>query len=76
MELDLILKIADGKTTEKDAEEILYQICDDNHASCNNNCPVYEDFGNVPETSDHQNCRCFKNGKKMLYYLRMGKFLH
>ena len=75
MELDLILRIANGTTTEKDAIEILYETCDDNHASCNNNCPVYEDYGDVPLDSDGNNCLCFKSGVKMLYYLRTGEFL-
>lgn len=75
MEADLILKIAEGKTTEKDAIEILNEICSDNHSSCNMNCPVYENYGGIPWTSNLSNCCCYGQGTKMLRYLRTGSFL-
>lgn len=52
-------------------EEYLYEVCDREHASCNNYCPVYKlNHSSVvnPTESDY-GCECFKNGKKMLEFI-------
>ena len=74
MEVDLIVRIANGKTTKQDAVDILCGICDDNHSSCNNNCPVYQEFGDIPWNHKGGNCKCYREGKRMLKYLETGRF--
>lgn len=56
----------------------LYEICDDEHAHCNNACPVYRlNGGSVPDTANDFNvnrgCDCFKNGTAMLKFIREVK---
>ncbi len=53
---------------DKDIEDELFEVCDREHASCNNECPVYEKF--CPDKSQSWECPYFKNGKKMLEALR------
>lgn len=58
--------------------ETLFDICDNEHASCNSNCPVYFVNGNdvplvVIPCSDgtfSTNCRCFKNGREMIKFIK------
>jgi hypothetical protein len=63
------------KITDAAIEDELYCICEDQHASCNDECPIYEDNGHHPlgykkPFSENRGCDCFKNGKAMLAYLR------
>lgn len=57
-----------------ESEERLYEICDSEHASCNDACPVYRASGSkVPDTAHdfekNRGCDCFKNGKAMREFL-------
>ena len=66
---ELLKKLIQGKVvSEQDIKDALYEICDDEHASCSSNCLVYEANGGEPVGSN--DCRCFKNGRKMLNFLR------
>lgn len=71
---DLLLNLALGKKVEeKDIENALAEVCDTVHSGCDGGCPVYAMNGHqVPwETKgDMENCSCFKDGKKMLAFLR------
>ena len=51
-------------------KELLYEICDSEHSSCNSKCPVYKMTGTIPMGSEHEDCICFKDGSKMLDYLK------
>ena len=52
-------------------EEFLYETCEREHSSCNNDCPVYESNVGVPnESNSKRGCDCFKDGKKMLKFLK------
>ena len=77
MDTELILRIADGTTNKKDAEEILYDICDSVHSSCDSDCPVYEKNGGVPWVNGESggDCRTFRYGSKMLHYIQTGEFI-
>jgi len=72
--MSLILKLIKGQPlSDADLEELLYDICDGEHSSCNNNCPVYDlNGGWAPDTIPIYNhgCDCFKNGAKMLKFIR------
>lgn len=74
--MDLLLKLAKGENiTDADLENELYEVCDRIHSSCDSDCPVYSLNGNsVPDTAKDFNvnrgCDCFKNGKKMLEFIR------
>lgn len=49
----------------------LAEICERVHASCDNDCPVYDVNGCVPdENKTRSGCDCFKNGKAMLEFLQ------
>jgi len=64
MEKEKLLKLINGETlSDKDISEVLYDICDTVHASCDSECPVYE-------TLNGKQCECFKNGAEMLKRLR------
>lgn len=70
--------IAGATVTDRDLADALYEICDNTHASCDNNCPVFEANGNkVPDTANdfNKNCGCdtFKNGMAMLTFIRSKK---
>jgi hypothetical protein len=74
MEKSLIIKLALGETpTEKEIIDELYEICDRVHSGCNNDCPVFElNGGKVvePREGDFDGCHGFKNGRKMLNFIR------
>lgn len=72
---DLIVKLALGsKISDEDIENELYEICDRVHSSCDDSCPVFRLNGdkppNVLEDGLEYGCDCFKNGKKMLEFIR------
>jgi hypothetical protein len=61
--------IAPSSLATKYTDAELYEICDNEHATCNPACPVFAANGNhVPMTNG--NCRCFKNGFKMQEFLK------
>ena len=56
--------------TESDLKDVLYDICDTEHSSCNSNCPVYEANGGEPLWNPkHTDCQCYRDGGKMLAFL-------
>jgi len=69
----LIKKLVRGvKPTEQEIQEMLYEICDNVHASCDDTCPVYEINRHEPLNPCRENlgCACFKNGKAMYDFIR------
>jgi len=73
---DLIILLAKGKEiTDNDIANELYEICDRVHSSCGPDCPVFmlNDYS-VPDTvhdfNVNRGCDCFKDGKKMLEFIR------
>ena len=71
--METILKklIKGRKVGKKDIENALFEVCQDVHASCNEQCPVFEINGGPldPDTSSC-GCSCFKNGAAMRQFLR------
>jgi hypothetical protein len=73
---ELLKKLAKGgQITDKDLADALHDVCDNVHASCGDECPVYEaNGGEAPMNNRHQKafrgCDCFKDGKAMLAFLR------
>jgi hypothetical protein len=51
-------------------EDRLVNICDNEHFSCSESCPVYRKNNGVPLSVSGDNCVCFKNGKLMLEFLQ------
>ena len=72
---ELLVKLVRGeKVSDKDIEQELYYICDSVHASCDIECPVYWVNGAaIPWNKDKSNCRCFKDGRAMLKFIRTKK---
>jgi hypothetical protein len=75
--MDLLMKlIKEEKITDEDLANELYEICDKVHSSCDNSCPVYELNGGVPDTAKdfkiNRGCDTFKNGFKMLEFIRQN----
>ena len=67
----LLYKVIQSEpVTDKDIENELYEICCDEHSSCGHECPVYEIGWNIPFVEDLTICKCFKDGSKMLAYIR------
>lgn len=59
---------------EDDLADALLEICKREHSSCNSECPVF-DKNNGPlhperPLKENRGCDCFKNGYKMLDFLR------
>ncbi len=72
MSIDLLIKIATGKTiTDVDLEEELYDVCERVHAACDDGCPVYRlnNHSILCITTEHD-CDCFKSGGRMLKFIR------
>jgi hypothetical protein len=60
----LIVKLVKGeKISQTDLENELHEICDREHSSCNDDCPVYILFRKIPNGI---RCPYFKNGHAML----------
>ena len=76
----LITKLARNEPFDNvDIEQALFDICDDEHGSCNDRCPVYEmnnsyAVNNHKSFKENRGCDCFKNGQRMLAFLR-GEFV-
>jgi len=69
---DMLMKLIKGEPfTDEDIEGVLYEMCDDIHASCDNSC-VMMAKGLISHDSIKLtgNCPYFKNGKAMLIALR------
>lgn len=63
------------KITDADLAEELHDICELEHSSCNIDCPVFKANGGAvvkDRTAWYKQygCACFKNGSKMLEFLR------
>jgi len=73
---DIIIILAEGKTpSDTQIGNGLYEICDNVHSQCNDECPVYRLNGHeVPDTAKdyivNYGCDCFKNGTAMLEFIR------
>lgn len=73
--MTLIEKLVLGiKISRTEIEQELYYICDREHASCTEDCPVYRlNGGNAPGSDkpfeDNSGCDCFKNGKAMFEFI-------
>lgn len=75
--MEFIEKIAIGKQpTEQEIASELYEICEREHSSCNDACPVFRLNGhkvlnNSPKPfHENRGCDCFKNGTAMLNFIR------
>jgi hypothetical protein len=73
--MDIIKIIKNDMLPEDMIKEELYDICDSVHASCNNECPVYELNGSkAPDSANDYNvnlgCDCFKHGGAMLSFIK------
>lgn len=68
----VLLKLIKGEKVEmQDIYDDLTLICEDVHAYCNYECPVYSlNYGKVPWNKDLRNCSCFKDGKKMYDFIK------
>lgn len=69
---NLIKKLVKGEMpTERDIQDLLYDICDDTHGSCDYNCPVFDvNGGPLNPTQQNYGCACFKNGKAMYNFIK------
>lgn len=58
--------------TESDLVESLHDTCEMVHGGCDNGCPVYQANGSkIPRSKKkNENCKCFRDGRKMLAFLR------
>jgi len=65
--------INDEIITDADIVEELHDVCDRVHASCDSDCPVFAVNNKVPWNLDKSNCRCHKDGLKMLKFIRDSK---
>jgi len=55
----------------KDIEDELYEVCETEHAGCNDMCPVYAKRRQEKGFDMHNfTCPYFRNGKAMLNYLQ------
>jgi hypothetical protein len=75
MNMLLTKAVAKEAIEDRDIEYALFEICDREHSSCNDECPVYEkNRGPVnphrSSSAGRRGCDCFKNGPAMLKFLR------
>lgn len=63
----LKIKNINVSISEKEIEEALYEVCDEVHSSCCEECPVYSLM--TQEERNNLNCSCFKNGKLMKEFI-------
>lgn len=75
--MDNIEKLVKGiPLTKNELIYELYEICDNNHSSCNNACPVYRLNGskcvNDPPKpfKENRGCDCFKSGDAMYDFIK------
>ncbi len=66
--------IAKEKIEDGDIAGALFDICEREHSSCNDECPVFEKNGGAVNSNrpfkENRGCDCFKNGPAMLEFLR------
>ena len=60
---------------DEQLKQILYDICDREHSSCNDACPVYHKNGHSPVNphkpfKENRECDCFKDSGAMLKFMR------
>lgn len=65
----LLWRLARGGPAGLLLRDALYDVCDNVHAACDEECPVYAANGGVVDDG-RGGCRCFKDGKAMLAFLR------
>ena len=76
--MDILIKLATGKKIgDTDIANALYDVCETEHSSCNDNCPVYflngsRAPGNEKPFNTNRGCDCFKNGQSMLNFIRQA----
>lgn len=74
MKREIMMKLAVGIfPTDLEIEQWLYNECENNHAGCNEKCPVYKIYGGIPNTNEQgakYGCDCFKNGHAMKKFIR------
>ena len=58
--------------SDQDAVNMLYDICNREHASCNNDCPIYDQVLTLKQR-EKKTCPYFNNGNAMLQGLRGHK---
>jgi len=71
--LEKLIDYRSTEITDEDIENELYELCDKFHSDCTDtDCPIIEkNNGEVPwDKTWEGNCICFKDGKKMLEFLR------
>ena len=68
----ILIKLArGGKPSEEDLKNALYEVCDRVHSFCDDECPVFLlNRGQVTPFLENRGCACFKNGEKMLDFIR------
>jgi hypothetical protein len=79
-EESIVKEIFGIKPPPEKIEDRLYEICDNTHASCNDDCPVYRLNGSkvldtVHDFEKNRGCDCFKNGEAMREYIE-NVYLH
>jgi len=71
---EIPFKLGKGeKISDSDIANELYEICDREHAGCNNACPVFRLNGSEvvkPKKGYPYGCACFKSGSEMLKFIR------
>ncbi len=76
MDIDMLKKLACGEMlSDSDLDTILFEICDTHHALNCNKCIIYKINDNKSPGSEkpfreNRGCDCFKNGQKMLEFIR------
>ena len=72
MEVIIRKLIAGEVVSELDVEDALYEMCDREHASCNDACLVYKLNGSkIPDLLKTScGCDCFKDGCTMLNFIK------
>jgi len=59
-----------GRGEELDFHEVLYRICESEHAHCNVNCPVFDMMDDDERYNLRRgDCPCFKRGDKMKKFI-------
>jgi len=72
MNMNLIRRLVRGqKPLKRQIQDLLYEVCDDEHSSCNENCPVYAlNCGPVNPSRENCGCACFKSGQRMYDFIK------
>jgi hypothetical protein len=61
--------------TQSQLRSTLSDICERVHASCDDECPVYETNNHsIPWDENQDNCICFRNGGKMLVFIEEKQY--